>query len=106
MENKNDKLLSDFFESNKSEIQNNGFSDRVLNQLPQKKVKNTEWIVPVFTLLGMLVSLALIDLEKVLTEFYYFVYKFYTLLCWSNKWFRLYFFFFFYWEESQFINFL
>ncbi len=73
MENNNNKLLSDFFNSNKSGIQDNGFSDRVLSQLPQKRRRKTGWIVPVFTLFGVLLSLVLIDLEKVFAEIYNFV---------------------------------
>lgn len=73
MENKDDKILKDFFENYKSDIQDDGFSNRVLNRLPDKKVRKTEWIVPVFAMLGVLVSILLIDLKEVASELYYFL---------------------------------
>ncbi|NLI72182.1 MAG: DUF5056 domain-containing protein [Bacteroidales bacterium] len=72
MENNDDKILKDFLENYKSEIQDDGFSNRVQNQLPQKKTK-TAWIVPVFTMLGFLVSILLIDLNEVISGLYYFI---------------------------------
>jgi len=71
--NDNDKILNDFFGRNKSEIQDNGFSDCVLNQLPRKKVRKAKWIVPVFTSIGVLISVLLIDFNKVVTELYFFI---------------------------------
>lgn len=73
MKNKDDKILKDFLENYKSEIQDDGFSDRVLNRLPKKKAKNTAWIVPVFAMLGFLVSILLIDLKEIASELYYFL---------------------------------
>ena len=71
METKNDEILKDFFANNKSEIQDNGFTESVLNQLPRKKVKQAKWLVPVFTLLGIVVSTLFIDFNKLISEIYF-----------------------------------
>lgn len=64
MENKEDMLMRDFFGKNREEIPDNGFSDLVIRRLPGKKRK-TNWIVPVFALIGTVISLFVIDIHEV-----------------------------------------
>jgi hypothetical protein len=54
MENK-DKLLKNFFSEQKIEIVDNGFSQNVSRKLPSTNNKN--WIVAIFTAVGLLISL-------------------------------------------------
>ena len=64
MKNKVDKLTADFLGKNKVEIQDNGFSGSVMRRLPEKQT-NTGWIVPLFTLLGIVVAAFLVDIREV-----------------------------------------
>ncbi len=64
MENRDDKLITDFFGKNKTEIQNDGFSGRVMNRLPEKQRK-TGWIVPLFALMGVIISASVIDIREI-----------------------------------------
>ena len=52
-----DKLLKDFFSKNKKEIQDNGFTRRVMNKLPEQP--DHSWIVWLFACIGILLSLLL-----------------------------------------------
>lgn len=54
---KNEKLLKSFFTANKQEVADNGFSERVLRQLPE--TSDRSWIVWAFGALGTTVSLLL-----------------------------------------------
>ena len=65
MESKDDKILKDFFGENKQVIADNGFSDRVMRQLP-KNQRYADWIVTVFTLVGMAITLLLVDVREVI----------------------------------------
>ena len=51
----NDKLLKQFFSENKNEIADNGFSRRVVRQLPE--TADRSWIMWVFAAFGMAISL-------------------------------------------------
>ncbi len=51
----NDKLLKDFFSENKKEIADNGFSNRVMRNLPV--TADNSWIVWVFAAVGMALSI-------------------------------------------------
>ena len=51
----NDKLLKDFFSENKQEIADNGFTNRVMRQLPE--TADRSWIVWVFAAIGMAISI-------------------------------------------------
>ncbi len=51
----NDKLLKDFFSENKKEIADNGFSNRVMQNLPE--TADRSWIVWVFAAIGMAISI-------------------------------------------------
>ncbi len=53
----NDKLLKDFFSENKKEIADNGFSRRVIQNLPE--TADRSWIVWVFAAIGMAISIYL-----------------------------------------------
>jgi hypothetical protein len=53
--NNKDKMLKNYFDENKIEIADNGFSNRVMRQLPNKA--NKDWIVWVFAAIGMMFSL-------------------------------------------------
>lgn len=75
-----DKLLKDFFSNNKKEIQDNGFTRRVVQKLPEQPDRS--WIVWLFACIGILLSLilglsfgtlqsALIQLQKI--PVYYFI---------------------------------
>lgn len=52
-----DKLLKDFFGEHKQEIQDNGFTQRVMRKLPEQADRS--WIVWSFALVGMVLSLIL-----------------------------------------------
>jgi hypothetical protein len=54
--NNNDKMLKDFFSEGKKEIADNGFTQRVMRNLPEQPDKN--WIVGVFAVIGMLLTMA------------------------------------------------
>ena len=59
MENNNlDIELKRFFQDNKREIENDGFSKNVMQKLPHKK-KNREWIVIPFAITGVFASFLL-----------------------------------------------
>lgn len=51
----NDKLLNSFFSDNKQEIADNGFTQRVMCNLPAQTDRS--WIVWVFAAIGMAISL-------------------------------------------------
>lgn len=69
MENREDKLMTDLFGKNKVEIEDNGFSRRVMNRLPEKK-KNTNWIVPLFTIIGIVISMLVIDIREIINQIF------------------------------------
>lgn len=69
MENSEDKLLKDFFRKNRAELQDNGFSGSIMKKLPVKE-RTTDWIVPVFTLAGIIISLFLVDIREVIFRIY------------------------------------
>ncbi len=71
MENKNNKLIDDFFTQHKNEISDNEFSHNVIKSLPEKE-KN-HWIIPVFALVGFYFSLFLIDSKELALKVYYLV---------------------------------
>lgn len=52
-----DKLLKNFFGEHKQEIQDNGFTRRVMQKLPEQADRS--WIVWCFALVGMALSLIL-----------------------------------------------
>ena len=54
MKNK-DNTLKDFFENQKIDIKDNGFSQKVLQKIPQ--THNRNWIVLIFAAMGALLSL-------------------------------------------------
>lgn len=54
---KNEMKLKSFFEENKIEISNNGFSEKVMKQLPENN--DRKWIVWMFAALGLSISLLL-----------------------------------------------
>ena len=59
MENKNiDTELKILFQNNKQIIEDNGFSEKVMHNLPQKQ-KNREWLVLPFAFTGGVVSFIL-----------------------------------------------
>ncbi|NLO70201.1 MAG: DUF5056 domain-containing protein [Porphyromonadaceae bacterium] len=72
MENRDELQIKEFFSKNKVEISDDGFSNRVLRQLPEKQYK-TNWIVPLFALAGMIIAGFLIDVQKVILTIYYIV---------------------------------
>ena len=53
--NETDIMLKKFFSDQKKEIADNGFSSRVIQRLPEQKDRS--WIVWVFALVGMTISL-------------------------------------------------
>ena len=55
--NNDELLLKSFFDENKTEIADNGFSKKVLKQIPE--TPNHEWIVWVFAAFGAAISLLL-----------------------------------------------
>lgn len=55
--NNDDLLLKSFFNENKEEIADNGFSKQVLKQIPE--TPNYEWVVWLFAAIGVAISLLL-----------------------------------------------
>lgn len=55
---KDELMLQTFFAANKPEIQNNGFSDKVMKKLPD--TNDRKWIVWTFAALGTSISLFII----------------------------------------------
>lgn len=55
--NDNDKKLKQFFGENKREIEDNGFTQRVMRKLPEQPDRS--WIVWVFACTGLVISLLL-----------------------------------------------
>jgi len=53
----NDKILNDFFNQHKKEIDDNGFSERVVRKLPEQQDKS--WIVWAFAAIGTAISIYL-----------------------------------------------
>ena len=53
-----DKLLKNFFSEHKQEIQDNGFTRRVMRKLPEQTDRS--WIVWCFAIAGMVLSLLLV----------------------------------------------
>ena len=51
----NDKMLKDFFGENKKELADNGFSKRVMRNLPE--TADRSWIVWIFSAIGMAISI-------------------------------------------------
>lgn len=54
---KKDKIIADFFNENKLEIADNGFSREVMRKLPIQK--DYSWIVWIFSAFGMAISIYL-----------------------------------------------
>ena len=69
MESKDDKILKDFFGEHKQVIADNGFSDRVMRQLP-KNQRRADWIVTVFTFVGMVITFLLVDIREVIVRIF------------------------------------
>lgn len=53
----NDKLLKEFFSEHKTEIADNGFSERVVQKLPEQADRS--WIVWIFASIGFLLTVLL-----------------------------------------------
>lgn len=66
-----DELLQTFFANNKSEIQNNGFSDKVMKKLPD--TNDRKWIVWTFAALGTSISLLIVFYSGMFTSILQFV---------------------------------
>lgn len=60
----NEKTIRSFLSENKKQIEDYGFSQKVMKSLPYKK--NTQWIIPFFSILGFYSSLLYIDLKDIL----------------------------------------
>lgn len=69
MTDKDNTLTKRFFDSHKREIADNGFTQKVMNELPKRK-RNTDWIIVFFTFLGMALSVIFIDVEETLLAFF------------------------------------
>ena len=65
MENSEDKLLKDFFRKNKAEFQDVGFAVSVMKKFHMKE-RTTDWIVPVFTLAGIIISMLMVDIREMI----------------------------------------
>lgn len=51
-----DKELKLLFQQNKTEIKDNGFTQRVMNNIPHKR-NNTNWIIGAFSIIGIFIFL-------------------------------------------------
>ncbi len=68
MEKSDEKRVTDFLNSHRKEIEDNDFTNRVMQQLPEKK--SYWYITPLFTLLGVLVVSLLTDFRLLLNDLY------------------------------------
>ncbi|MGC3977250.1 MAG: DUF5056 domain-containing protein [Paludibacteraceae bacterium] len=68
MENKDNKIVENFFNQYKEEIVDDGFADKVLKSFPEKR--NNYWIVPVFGLIGFYITVLLIDIRQMIAGLY------------------------------------
>jgi len=68
---KDEQLLQTFFANNKSEIQNNGFSDSVMKKLPD--TNDRKWIVWTFAALGTSITLLIVIYSGMFTSLVRFV---------------------------------
>lgn len=68
MDTNNENLIKDFFTRHRTIIDDAGFSKRVMNNLSQKR-RNSDWIIVVFTFLGIFVSLALMGTLNIIQNF-------------------------------------
>lgn len=72
MEKKNnDELMKNFFSENKKEIPDNGFTEATLGKLPV--ISRRDWIVGLFTYIGLTLSLVLGIYSGTLPKFIYFL---------------------------------
>ncbi|MFV0390270.1 MAG: DUF5056 domain-containing protein [Paludibacteraceae bacterium] len=71
MENKNDKVIAEFFKQNKTNINDDGFTKKVICSLPEKE--KHRWIIPVSGLLGFYIALSLIDMNELFREIRLFI---------------------------------
>lgn len=51
----NDRIIRNFFQENKKEIEDKHFTKKVMQKLPEKK-KNYDWIIVLFTAMGTLLA--------------------------------------------------
>lgn len=68
MNNSDEKKIKSYFDNYKREIPNNGFTNGVMNKIPQKEKKG-DWVIVVFTFLGMFIALLLVDVNRAFNEF-------------------------------------
>ncbi len=73
MEDKSDLLIKNFLKGNKSEIEDLNFSKNVLQNLPEKKIPASGWIVPVFTIAGVILAFILIDFKQTALQILHFI---------------------------------
>jgi hypothetical protein len=59
----NDKV-ENFLLKNKIEIDDNGFSEKVMTKLPRKK-SDPSWITPIYILVGIIITLLVIGVENI-----------------------------------------
>ena len=106
MKDKENKLLTDFLGKNKSEIQDKRFSSGVLNRLPEKQT-NTRWIVPLFTLAGIITAALLIDVREMCIRFFGFLIDIplYYLLGGIMLFPVIFLLFYLNWEKNQMLSF-
>lgn len=67
MNGNNEKTVKKYFDNHKVEISDNGFTNHVMNKIPQRE-KKADWIIVVFTFLGMIISVLLLDVNKTFNE--------------------------------------
>ena len=53
--NYNDRMIRNFIQQNKKEIEDNFFTSRLMQKLPAKK-RSYEWIIVLFTAIGTLIA--------------------------------------------------
>ena len=73
MEDKSDILVKKFLRGNISEIDDSSFTKNVLENLPEKKSPASGWIVPVFTIIGVILALILVDFQQVALQILRFI---------------------------------
>lgn len=67
MENRSDKIIEDFFAVHKEDIPDNGFTERLRDHLPVRR-RSYNWIVLLFSLIGVILSFFLCLYNDVFTR--------------------------------------
>ena len=66
--NKEDEMIRNFLVAQKTKVENAGFKQRVLNQLPVKKT-NYNFIIHMLNTVGLIIALIYLDITDLITHY-------------------------------------